>query len=254
MSIFMKLVLSILIICMTNQCYKILTVKELEAQLKLNSIKELEFDTCLKTNNCFAYYLKSGEVILLPNNSSELSKGILFENKNCFLDCVEKDSFPIENESKTIEEKYSTDINTVNRGINEMVNYLFSKLVPDKNVDFIDASSLSQILQEAKIKRKRLSEREVLYSALALGEYVRRLNNGKWILLKQYGTFNPYYVPAIIYPDNSILPFWNYLNSYFKDTNTTPEVFANLPYIKNPVLKIESEFFKNNYFGYTILE
>lgn len=238
---------------MENEYYKIYYSSEIIDQLNTNSIKIKQFDTCLSTNKCFAYYLKSGEVFLLPNNYSDVhSRGILFPNKRSFFDCIKKDRFPLENSKLEIEEKYGDDIQNVNQNINKVIEQMVSKFMLQNKDEVINSSTISELL--LILKAKKLKEKDLFYGALILGEYVRRVNNGQWIILKRYGIYNPYYTPAIIYENKIICLFWDYLKTYFKNSSLTPEKFSSLDYIKKPGLTIESNFFLNTFYGYEILD
>ena len=77
--------------------------------------------------------------------------------------------------------------------------------------------------------------------------------NGNWILLKKYGTFNPYYTPGILYPDHSIIVLSDILDLYFDNSSITSDNFVKLPFIKEPKLKLGNNFFEQKYPEYKIL-
>ncbi len=249
----MKFILFALIMIMDPECYKVYYSQDIIVKLNANSIKVADFDTCLSTNKCFVYYLKSGEVFLLPNNYSNVhSKGILFYNKECYDDCLKKDHFPIENSKLVIEEKYANYIQNVDKKIDTVIQEMMLRFMPKNKEKLSDSTRISQLL--LTLKSKKLNEKDLFYAALTLGEFVRRFNKGHWIILKRYGTYNPYYTPGIIYEDNSICLFWDYLKTYFKNPPLTPEKFSSLTYIKKPALNLNSNFFQNNFYGYLIFE
>lgn len=226
--------------------YKILSVIEMDDYLKANGKTEgiWSYDLQLKTNLCFVYYLNSGEVALIPSNMSETSKGILFSERKFFDECVRNDSFPIENERKGMEEHYQVEIKTVNTQIKNIFEALSSKLSPKEPLDGNNMASLSKLLELTKKKWKRLTPQEQIYAGLLLGEYIRRSYNGKWLLLKKYGIYNPYYEVGILYPDNSILELRNYLNAYY-DQPVTPEMFVTFIAETNiPLSAIDSSLYK----------
>ena len=236
---------------MEDNCYKVINYDEVKSILDDNSRTFIRFDLCLSTNFCFVYYLKSGEVVLIPPKYSDKNlKGILFANKKCLFDCMDADHFPVQNERMTVEEKYGDIVKNIQDSIKPIVTELLSEYMPEKKDTAIESATLSKLL--GIIRKKKLPEKKLFYAALALGEYVREVNGGKWIILKKYGTYNPYYVPAIIYPDNNIFILWDFLTSFFKESNYTPEIYAGLPWVKSPELKMDGAFFKNNYYGYRI--
>lgn len=238
----------ILALIMNLNCYKIQTVSELKHILHNESRDILRFDLQLKDNLAFIYYLKTGHVIMLPNNLLDNEKGILFDSKSCFEKYLQKDSFPIENQEIQIEENFQEEILEVNLRIDSIVAYFVKKY------DHESQLTLSDILLKVRNdeKQKRVDSKETLYSGLLLGEFVRRAVDGKWILLKKYGTFNPYYTPGIIYPDGSILILREKLDLFFESDSILPEGFLKWPGIRNPSLKFESRVFKSRYPYYQI--
>lgn len=231
--------------------YSILNVSELLSRLETESRNIFDIDTQLSTNLCFVYYLKSGEVILIPGASkTDTSKGILFSERKYFDECVKNDHFPVENERKTMEETYQDEIKTINKQIDKMFYELNSKLSTKEVLDVNNISSLSKLLEFAKKKWKKLTTQDQLHAALLLGEYTRRTYKARWLLIKKYGTYNPYYTPAILYSDNSILELRNYLSIYF-NRPATPEMYVKYPFIENPSLKLN---LKDDPSRYKILE
>src|SRR6266705_219125 len=99
----MKFICLSLLIIMTPECYQVSQVSKLEPYLKSESRTVHDYDAQLKTNYAFVYYLKSGQVLLLPSNRLGDSRGLLFSDKQCFSECVKKDHFPIDNEKPVIE-------------------------------------------------------------------------------------------------------------------------------------------------------
>ncbi len=232
-----------------NQPYEILLVSDLRNILKENSLNRQDFDFCLKTNGCFVYTLKSGELIVIPNDTVHNTKGLLISNKENYQRCIDSDHFPIESEKKRIEEKYAEEIGSINKRADKIIEELKLKFIPSQNSKKIDRESLSELLLIVRENLKRLSEKDKVYSVLALGEYLREKNNGKWVLIKYYGAFNPYFQPAVVYPDSSVVTIWTSAGTYLRNSVMTPEDFSNLPYIKSPAGKLN-----RNFLNYKILE
>jgi hypothetical protein len=239
---------------MNRECYSINSVAEIENILKKESKGLFDFDTTLKTNHAFVYYLLSGQVVLLPGSLHEDKKGLVFENKACYRKFLELDHFPIANDDDTIEEEFQPDILSLKENIPSIVVRLSRGTSLVNHFENYSNESISVLLNELKSKWNTLSRKDRFYSCLVLGEFLRQNNNGKWILLKRYGTFNPFYTPAIIYPNESVLLFWDYLSSYFQNKSISPKAFADLPYIQNPKHAISSPFLKNKFIEYKILD
>jgi hypothetical protein len=120
----------------------------------------------------------------------------------------------------------------------------------DKEIDGIIKAmrDLSALLMS--LRAQELSKQDLFYAALILGENVRRVNRGQWMILKKYGTYNPYYVPAIVYSSERIFLLWDYLETFFGSSSVSPEHYAALPYVEEPGLLLNNGFFKNNFWGY----
>lgn len=92
-----------------------------------------------------------------------------------------------------------------------------------------------------------------MYAGLMLGEYIRTAVHGKWILLKQFGTFNPYYVPGILSTEKLIIVLPNVTDLFFSGGGISLDNFIKMPSIQEPPLKLGSEVFKANYVSYKII-
>lgn len=225
---------------MTQNCFRIKKVYELKEDLKADSREWINFDEQLKTNSAFIYYLKSGQVILLPNDVLNESQGILFEDKTCYLKYLDSDRFPIENPEKPVYDKCQEDILNITNNINKILNHLHS-LTGGTPLKEYNINDLNEMLKKLRKIKKALSLKEKLYMALALGEYVRRVNNGVWLAIKYYGKYNPYYVPALHYRSNDqVLLILDFFKTFFDDNEMTAEIFSSLQYIKAPGFRFKS--------------
>lgn len=230
-----------------SENYKIVSVAESKDHLKVESRTVFDFDSQLKNNKAFVYFLKSAEVILLPNNLLDSSKGIIFKKKQFFEDCLRDDKFPLGNESIRLEERYQSEISQIDKIVPNIVTSLSESLNYRS-----DTKDLSGLLEKARDMNAKANEKEYLYSALLLGEYVRRMHKGNWILLKEYGTFNPYYTPGIIYPDSSVVIIRNIFD-FFSHSELSPEKFGHNQFIQEPKLNLKNWSFKQDYPDYKIL-
>ncbi|MBS1603100.1 MAG: hypothetical protein JST42_10570 [Bacteroidetes bacterium] len=218
-----------------------MTVSELKNILKSESKTWKEFSEQLKTNSAFIYYLKSDRVIFMPGDLRDESTGILFEDKKCYQTYLNADSFPIENPDKTIYEKYQEEIFGVNHKLNDLVDHLtLVTNIPNSSHDK-NETELPLLLDTLKKIRHRLTIKDKFYTALVLGEYLRSMNKGSWILLKRYGKYNPFYVPAIYYPESGrVLLILDYFSTYFDSKSITLDSFSKMSYIQDPVITFES--------------
>lgn len=240
-----------LFLLMSNKKFEVMPVSKLKKLVNAEPRDLFAYDEQLKHSNALVYYLKSGQVILMPNNLYDKTKGILFENKSEFNKFLAIDSFPIENENPLLEESFQSTILNINQKCKE----LEADLAKQYKING-DSEKLSELLIAARdrLTKSNVSDREAMHANLLLGEYLRKSIKGKWILLKQYGTFNPYYVPGIIANDNSIVVLRDISNLFFNTGQISLENFLKLPSVKNPTIKLDGTVFKNNYVDYRILE
>jgi hypothetical protein len=224
--------------------FEIFKVSELDKMLNAEGRSRAVFDEQLQTNFSFIYFLKSGGVIMLPSDRNDNSKGILFFNKDYYLDCIKKDSFPLENPEMSTLEKYKTEIITINKGINGIIYNFCKKLDKTSEIKDFDISQIANLLLRIRdnIEFKKLNPKERLYAYLILGEYIRRINKGEWMVLKKYDKFNPYYEPVIVYPNSNFLLILNNAHSFFENKDLPLDAFLNWKEIKTPVNNIKNTY------------
>lgn len=228
--------------------YKILSVLELKNYLKIESRDILDYDIQIPTSLAFTYYLKSGNVILLPNNLLDNSKGLLFESKELYEYYAKNETFPIENEDASLEEFYQEEVLSIDKRTLIMKECLADKFNIVKN-----NTSLEELLDVSK--KNKLKGKDIFYAGALLGDLIRQQHNGQWMLLKMYGTFNSYYTLAITYPDGSVIILKDVLDRYFLDSKMTLSNFLRERYIMTPSMKINTPFFQHAYANrYKILE
>lgn len=248
----MNLVFFILLLSSMN-CHKVLRVSELKTLLDIESRVLTSYDTCLSTNGAFVYFLQSNQVALLPNDLSDSSRGLVFNSKDCYERCLANDQFPIENNRPKIEEKYESYLFNIKKSIEPSIQKLSIGLDVKIKGNELTSNELSDFLMTVKQKSK-LSKEEMFLSSILLGEYIKKIKKGQWVLLKQYGTFNPYYTPAIVMSDKTVILYWNYLNSFFSNPKITPETFVNLSFVIDNSLKIDSKYIQKRFAAYFIPE
>jgi hypothetical protein len=230
--------------------YQILGVPKLKAKLKKDLRDLLDYDAQLSTNHAFMYIMKSGEVILLPNNFGDEKKGIIFKDKQVFDSHVAADNFPIENYERVIEELFQSEITDIVEQLPRVAQYL-SDLYGLRR----ESLTIQQILEAAQMRsRKKISHKEIMYRELLLGEFIRQSVKGRWILLKRYGTYNPYYVPGVINESQSIIVLSAFVNFYFTDVPISLEFFLRDSRVQQPLLKFRSSRFSSSYHGYKMID
>jgi hypothetical protein len=161
---------------------------------------------------------------------------------------LKEDHFPIENDDPSVDEKFQNEITNLNTQIPQVVEYL-------KETFNIVESDYIEILKRINLNT---NQREVLkkkmYASFLLGEVIRKTVSGNWILLKQHGTFNPYFLPAILNKKHQVILLSPMSGLFFSDLEFAIDNFLKTPFITQPKLALNSPYFKNLYPEYIILE
>jgi hypothetical protein len=180
-----------------------------------------DFDYQLETNGAFIYKLSTGQVVLLPAAASlNPPKCLVFADQACFDDCVSKDHFPIENFDKQLDDydparlrNIASNISYYQEYLNNRYKFNFSEL----NRDIIQHYYLKVL------KDKSAYPSAIIALGALMGEQLRVELNGKWVLRKRYGPYNPFYIPLVksghkIFHINDEL--FSMLESKTKDSST----------------------------------
>ena len=197
---------------MESNCWIVHPESFLVSYLEMHKKNVLDSDFELETNHSSVYILSNKEIILLtsPSFIGEERKGILFKNKECFDETVKNDIFPLDNIDKTLFEVQMQKID------NDLINNIpvLQKLLNDSlNLDLKDINEITLNIYinslHQRIINKQMSSTEYFAFATLFSEFFRTKINGKWVLLKKYGSINPYYEPVIVNSRNEILdPFY----------------------------------------------
>jgi hypothetical protein len=218
---------------MNNECYEILPVKILRERLKTEKRDEIDFDFILK-NKSFVFKLKNKSIILLPNDLLNTSKGLLLKDISCLNYMVKQDYFPIVNPEIVIFEKHIENIKSINNKVNYYQSYLNKVL--KLNIQMLDRPSLnSYFIEINKNKFAKTILNECFFAlGILIGENLRIENEGRWILQKRYGQYNPYFIPCILYNDGRIIHLYDSFQGFFFSDFKELTSFFNFPSIKNP--------------------
>src|SRR5690348_10681183 len=169
-------------------CYEIKKASDLINYLINFEKRDLAygFDYQLQTNYGFVYNLKDGKVIFLPNNFQ--GDGIIFDSQNCFKETLDSDYFPIENPNKTMFDVERERILQIHKNIDFYQDHLNNVLKFDfKNIDReVGQAYLKKIV--GRTIKKLTTPTDVIALIAAVGKIIKKEKNGKWFLLKRYGT------------------------------------------------------------------
>lgn len=202
--------------------YTIIASDKMLSYLRKNGRKDyLDFDLQLQTNYGFVYYLKSKEVVFVPNNFK--NDAILFENKKNYQKTIDSDFFPIENPEQNLYDIELDRIRSINKQIEFYQNHLNTVLnFQFKTVDVDTAQAYMKKIIGRKIK-KLTTETDLVALIAIIGEIMRKRIKGKWLLEKWYGMYNPYYMPRILDTSKKIIHINDYVLTSVKWNNANVE-------------------------------
>ncbi len=198
--------------------YQVLPISDLLILLEKNGKDPgRKFDWQLRTNAAYAYRLKDESIILLPNHRDPNKNGLLIRNEETLAKMITADHFPIESIGDDIYEKLQDEIQyIINKDMEFFQNYLNRRLrlnysIINKEIVLAYYHGIMSLR-----KKKKMVESDFLALTVILGEELRNSRNGKWILLKKYGPFNPYWTPAIIDNHSNIMFITDWLSFSIK--------------------------------------
>jgi hypothetical protein len=181
-----------------QECFQIKSADDLIKILEKDgkSPPLYDFDYQLQTNYGLVFNLTNNKVIFLPNNFRD--KGLIFEDNNCFKQVIHADKFPLENPERTL---YDTEIEGI-KIINEQIGFYHSHLNTILKFDYPEINQeIAQLYLKKIIGRtikKLTTHKDIIALIAVLGELIRKEVNGKWVIEKWYGTYNPHFKPRIL--------------------------------------------------------
>ncbi|ANH82639.1 hypothetical protein A8C56_18145 [Niabella ginsenosidivorans] len=224
----------------TTADYKIVSVAKLKRILEKEPRDWLRYDMCLQHTYAFVYFLKSGEAILMPNSLQDELEGVLFKDKMIFQKYYKSGYFPIKNEHAdiTLEESYQNELKHIDQTVDRIIEAYTKN---DRGAPKEKNEKIAFVLRKYGKQFKKGSKDKRFALMLLAGELTRYSKSGKWALLKEYGTFNPFYRPIIIYPNGRYLfgiECAHYFFSYFISDH---EGYLKYPPIKDPRNLVEKD-------------
>lgn len=227
--------------------YRIVTFSDLENILSKEGKSTGSFDDQLETNYCYVYYLKSGEVALVPSQAGLDSKVLIIANRQRFQNYKDTEYFPIQNENVSIEEIFSKEVLNIQQTVASILNLYF------ENQQFgVDDKLIEQFLDNSNHTFKKGDLKQRFRLGILLGESIKRKTNAKWGVMKQYGIFNPYYTPVLIYPDDSFIILRDWISRFFDTKHNTVNWLFNFISVARSCRKVD--VLKNNKMFYGGLE
>jgi hypothetical protein len=187
-----------------NESYQIKDPDELADYLKqFGRDAVLDCDYQLQTNLGFVHELENGQVAFFDNHFNK--KAILFSSKKYFDDIIKADRFPIENPENDMFDvdgdsmlTFHLQANHYRQHLNNILKFDFPEITKDAAQTY-----LKKVIGRS-IKRVT-KPTDIIALISVIGELVKMETNGKWFLVKRYGTYNPFYEPNLVTADGNVL-------------------------------------------------
>ena len=181
---------------MQQENYQILSTENLKKILKKNG-RTFDFDYQLETNKAFIFVLKDTSVLFYPNNP-DAKEGFLFKNKSVLDKMIIDDFFPLQfSLGRYLHDKYITEIKELN--IDYFRNFLFSTHLFKKDKD----KKIEDIYNTFLHSKNKKWELAYAISILVMEDYKLK-HNAKWLIVKRYGPYNPYFEPYLYTNDGRV--------------------------------------------------
>jgi len=179
-------------------------VLELVDYLKLFNKDAFEdFDYQLPTNYCFVFNLDNDKIVVIPNNFSGL--GLLIENQKTLDLFIKNEKFPIENPEQDL---YDLEISKIKNIPNEINYYqLHLNLILNFKFTELNKEVISIYLKKiiGRTIKKLTTDKDIVALIIVIGEVLRREINGKWVIEKWFGTYNPKFKPRILNMNSELI-------------------------------------------------
>lgn len=197
-----------------NKSFEILKINEIENVLRIYGRSFDDFDSMLGTTNNFVYKLEQNKIVLLPNHLLGDKEGIVYYSADQFNNDVMLDKFPIPNEYISVYEENIDLYSIINETdeVFDIISDLLDFKLPSKSLNIQNLSLIFEQIGKANLKSKE-KDLSLFAFGLLYGSYLVNIKNYSMILKKQYGTFNPYFVPVFIDNEGYVQEYFNVIDS-----------------------------------------
>lgn len=174
--------------------------------LKKNKKKINSYNYQLDSNGAFVYILSNKEVVLLPSSLSSYENGLILKNEEVLKKMIKDDYFPVNVVDLYQYEIYKNKLIDLPDHINENI----ASLEKDLNIEISNKTNYDEMFfktfNEAikKIDLKKNKDKYTLSLSILLGEIIIKNKGGYWQINKEYGVYNPYYVPVVVLNESKI--------------------------------------------------
>lgn len=197
-----------------------------------------DFDYQLETNAAFIYKLNTGQIVMLPAyGSANGPKCLVICSQEYFDECISKDHFPIENYDKQLEDYDPDHLKEISSNIGYYQSYLNNRY--KFNFTELDRETIQSYYLKVS-KDKSCYPLAIIALGALMGEQLRIELNGKWVIRKWYGPYNPYYSPLIKSGDK-IFDVNDKLFSMIKSKAKDSSVFFDRRFFGSSPIKVFEE-------------
>lgn len=218
--------------------YEVLPYGQLESYLNSHHKSDVDFDYQLR-NLARIFLMEDGKIVMLPSRLPHALNGIIFHDRQAYEECLMNDRFPIENTDKTVFECEPDKVEAIHRNMPYFISVLNKTLGMQG-----DTITKEYVLKAAgkfayRHRRNLLTDLDYLAFTAVVGESLRlERGEGKWILIKKYGIYNPYYYPAIVWPNNKVVLLDEHISSSLDGIPIKIEWLYRSPFVQNPGLTL----------------
>ena len=186
--------------------YKQEKVSFLIDYLKKNKKKIDNYNYQLETNGAFVYILGNSEVVLLPGNLSSYENGLIIKNEEVLKKMIKNDYFPVDvvdfYQFEIYKDKLVNLPDHVNENITSLERDLDMEILNRAKYDEVFFKTFNEAIKKIDLKKNK--DKYTLSLSILLGEIIIKNKGGYWQITKEYGTYNPYYVPFVVLNDSKI--------------------------------------------------
>jgi hypothetical protein len=192
-----------------DQCYSILNAVEMEQLLIDRKRSVLNYDCTLNDGALRVYRFADGVHLILPESiypDPVPPPGFLCPTANCYLELVATEQLPLNSPMIDYCESDVARLLTINSNIEAYRAFLAANLsAPPPAIDRSDLATLwPKVWRAIRSKRNTAPAGYFVAYAVVVSELVRLEKNGRWLLQKKYGVYNPYWKPLVIGEDDTV--------------------------------------------------
>jgi hypothetical protein len=235
---FHSYLLKIFSVAMFDSCYHLEPIQEVYQKVEAvygSFYVPSELGDQLPFREVTLVAMPEGRQVLLPTMDPDRPDELVlvFDDYACFEYYYDQDRFPLKNDDSDYFANHTPESFKLDGGnVNYYKEYLERRLgvlIPEVNLETLkDVYLLALTLDFDEVA----DINDVIFAvSMLFGEVMRQELNGKWLLMKSYGNYNPYYTPCIISQEKVFLFmdfFWNMMSTKFSSFETVVNMFRKI--------------------------